>query len=55
MPPARRVAAGEDRFGERRSLGISTLEFKLASPDAAGLFILENTFHAKGGPPLSLE
>jgi quercetin dioxygenase-like cupin family protein len=47
---AAKVQSGHDRFGERRSLGISTIEFKLSSQDAAGLFILENIFHAKGGP-----
>lgn len=50
LPPAVRVAAGDDRFGERRSLGISAIDFKVVTQDASGLFILENTFHAKGGP-----
>jgi quercetin dioxygenase-like cupin family protein len=50
LPPALRVAAGEDRFGEHRSLGISTIDFKVSSPDGGGLFILENTFPAQGGP-----
>jgi mannose-6-phosphate isomerase-like protein (cupin superfamily) len=45
-----RVAAGTDRFGEQRSLGISTIDFKVVPQDASGLFVLENTFHAKGGP-----
>ncbi len=44
------VAAGEDRFGEHRSLGISTIAFKAAPADTAGVLILENTFYAKGGP-----
>jgi quercetin dioxygenase-like cupin family protein len=44
------VPSGHDRFGERRSLGISTIEFKLSSKDTHGLFVLENIFHAKGGP-----
>ncbi len=42
-----RVAAGEDRFGEHRGLGVSAIQFKLT---ADGGFIIENTFHAKGGP-----
>lgn len=47
----KRTAAGTDRFGEKRSLGVSTIEFKVATDDAAGeLFVLENVFHAKGGP-----
>ena len=50
IPPALRVAAGEDRFGEHRGLGISTIAFKVVPEDSSGLFILENTFHAKGGP-----
>ena len=48
--PTLRVAAGEDRFGEHRSLGISTIDFKVSPQDNGSLFILENTFHAKGGP-----
>ena len=50
LPPALRIAAGEDRFGERRGLGISSLDFKVSSQDRSDLFILENTFRAKGGP-----
>src|SRR5438876_2968116 len=50
IPPVLRVAAGEDRFGEHRGLGISSIDFKLSTQDSSGLFILENTFHAKGGP-----
>jgi len=45
-----RVAAGEDRFGVHRGLGISTIAFKVVPQDSSGLLILENTFHAKGGP-----
>lgn len=44
------IAAGGDRFGEHRGLGISTIDFKVVPHDSTGLFILENTFHAKGGP-----
>lgn len=44
------VAAGEDRFGEHRALGISTLTFKLTPQDGSDVFIIENTFHQKGGP-----
>ncbi len=44
------VAAGEDRFGEHRGLGISVIDFKVSPQDMGGLLILENTFHAKGGP-----
>jgi quercetin dioxygenase-like cupin family protein len=47
---ALRVAAGADRFGESRGLGISTIAFKVTTPNPSDLFILENTFLAKGGP-----
>lgn len=44
------VAAGADCFGEARGLGVSTIQFKVAGQGSDGLFVLENTFHAKGGP-----
>ena len=45
------LAAGEDRYGEQRSLGVSTISFKVSSEDSGGrLLALENTFHARGGP-----
>ena len=50
QPSVLRVAAGEDCFGEYRGLGISSIAFKLSAEDSSGLFILENTFHKKGGP-----
>lgn len=49
-PSARLVAAGQDRFSEHRGLGISVIDFKAVPEDSNGLLILENTFHAKGGP-----
>jgi quercetin dioxygenase-like cupin family protein len=45
-----KVPAGSDRSGELRSLGISTIAFKAASAGGEGVFALENTFHARGGP-----
>ena len=54
LPRALRLAAGEDRFGEQRGLGISQIEFKVTPQDSNGLFILENRFQAKGGPPRHL-
>jgi quercetin dioxygenase-like cupin family protein len=46
------VPAGSDREGERRSMGITTLAFKVATRDTGGgLFLIEQTNHAKGGPP----
>src|SRR5215216_1529994 len=48
------VPAGQDRFREQRGLGISRIDFKVVPSDAGGLLILENTFHARGGPPRHL-
>jgi len=45
------VRAGEDRLGERHGLGVSTIAFKVITPD---LLVLENAFHAAGGPPRHL-
>jgi len=46
------VPAGADRDGEHRSMGITTLAFKVATDDTGGgLFVIEQTNHAKGGPP----
>jgi quercetin dioxygenase-like cupin family protein len=50
IPFGLRVAANEDRFGEYRGLGISSIEFKVSTHDSGGLFILENIFREKGGP-----
>lgn len=44
------VPAGADRYGEFRGLGVSSIAFKVVPADADGLLILENTFHARGGP-----
>ncbi|PKO14361.1 MAG: cupin domain-containing protein [Chloroflexi bacterium HGW-Chloroflexi-10] len=49
-PPVLFVKAGEDRFGEHRGLGISQIDFKVVPQDSGGLLIIENTFHAPGGP-----
>jgi quercetin dioxygenase-like cupin family protein len=50
IPAALRVAAGADREGESRGLGISTIAFKVSTPNPHDPFILENTFFARGGP-----
>ena len=47
---AQHVAAGQDRFGEYRGLGVSHLDFKVLPEDSSGLLVVENIFHAKGGP-----
>lgn len=44
------VPAGEDRFGEQRSLGVSRLRFKMSSMDSDDLFVVQNEFHRPGGP-----
>jgi len=49
-PLALLVAAGRDKFGEHRGLGISAISFKVTTPDENGILIIENTFHEKGGP-----
>lgn len=49
-----RVAAGHDRFSEHRGLGISVIEFKVTPNDHDGTLIIENVFHAPGGPPRHL-
>lgn len=49
-PPFHLIPAGEDQYGEYRGLGISSIAFKVASQGEDGLFIIENTFHEKGGP-----
>jgi mannose-6-phosphate isomerase-like protein (cupin superfamily) len=45
------VAAGQDRFGQHRSLGPSTIDFKVTSEDShGGMLVIENTSRGKGGP-----
>ena len=50
FPSALLVAARQDRFGEHRGLGISTISFKVMPQDNTGFLIIENTFREKGGP-----
>ena len=50
QPKALHVAADADQFGEHRGLGVSEITFKVTPATSNGLFIIENTFHAKGGP-----
>jgi quercetin dioxygenase-like cupin family protein len=44
------VPANKDQFGEHRGLGVSEITFKVTPNDSQGVFIIENTFHKKGGP-----
>src|SRR5438132_13574133 len=53
-PSALLLAAGADREGESRGLGISTIAFKVSTPTPSDPFLLENTFLAKGGPSRNL-
>lgn len=50
MPAPLLLAAGTDLEGHQRGLGISTIAFKMSTPNPSDPFILENTFQAKGGP-----
>jgi len=45
-----RVGANEDQFGEHRGLGVSEITFKVTPKASNDIFIIENTFHEKGGP-----
>jgi quercetin dioxygenase-like cupin family protein len=54
-PPPRQaalihLAAGADRYGERRGLGVSAISFKVCPEDSGGILVIENSFHAPGGP-----
>jgi len=46
------VGEGTDRQGLERGLGITRLRYKVATADTnGGLFVIEQTMLAKGGPP----
>lgn len=50
-----RVAAGQDRFGKARRIGVSATTFKIAGTDTAGgLFVIEQANSVRGGPPRHL-
>jgi mannose-6-phosphate isomerase-like protein (cupin superfamily) len=50
-----RVPAGEDRFREHRTIGVSSTAFKVSTQDTSGgLFIMEQSIRKMGGPPLHL-
>ena len=49
------ILQGHDRFATLRGLGITQLNYKVASADTDGrLFVTEQTMLAKGGPPRHL-
>ncbi|HWU37262.1 MAG TPA: hypothetical protein VN203_06385, partial [Candidatus Acidoferrum sp.] len=50
-PRVARVAHGEDRLGERHTIGVSSTAFKVLTQDTGGgLFIIEHSNQKKGGP-----
>ncbi len=50
VPSVLHVLANDDQFGEHRGLGVSGITFKVTPKDNNDIFIIENTFHEKGGP-----
>ena len=48
--PGELLLAGHDQLGAPVNLGVSAVTFKLLPADERGPLIIENTFHAKGGP-----
>lgn len=44
------VPAGQDRFGYFKTLGISSVAFKVTSQESKDLFVVEITLDKKGGP-----
>ncbi len=50
IPTVLKVAANQDVFGEPRGMGVSVIAFKVAPKNSNGIFVIENTFHKKGGP-----
>jgi quercetin dioxygenase-like cupin family protein len=47
--PISPVLSAQDRESQFHGLGVSRIDFKVTTSDG-GLFVLENTFHAPGGP-----
>jgi quercetin dioxygenase-like cupin family protein len=45
------VRAGQDREGAHKTLGISTIDFKVTAADTGGaMLVIENTNRSRGGP-----
>lgn len=44
------VAKGEDRFGNFKTLGISSVAFKVTAQESKDFFMVEITLKQKGGP-----
>lgn len=50
-----KVAAGEDRYGNHHTLGVSATDFKVGTLDSRGnLFVMQHTNKKRGGPPRHL-
>jgi quercetin dioxygenase-like cupin family protein len=50
-----RVAAGADREGKKRAIGVSSTTYKVLTQDTGGaLFVMEQSNGKKGGPPRHL-
>ena len=47
--PSLLIPVGEDRFGEFKVLGISSIAVKLSSQESGDVFIAEITLQQKGG------
>lgn len=50
IPDPTLITSGNDHFGEHRSLGVSSISFKVMPHRESDAFIIENTFHEPGGP-----
>ena len=48
--PSLLVPVGEDRFGEFKVLGISSIAVKVSSSESSDVFMVEITLQQKGGP-----
>ena len=49
------VSSGQDRFSEKHSLGLTSIDFKVSTQDTFGnSFIIEIHVHERGGPALHL-
>lgn len=52
-PPVASVAAGEDREGRKRQIGVSATSYKVVTSETKGdLFVIEQANQRRGGPPL---
>jgi len=50
-----RVAAGTDREGKKRAIGVSSTTYKVLTQETTGaLFVMEQSNEKKGGPPRHL-